>query len=105
MLIPDNEELIPQEDLADLLTEGAAASGAELCASWPSAQVTLGYLLLVVSALMVAVWTAWRIYAGDISEFYAEAGLPAEPFRTAVVVGAAEPQQQQQQQEQWRRPH
>mmetsp|Transcript_64108 Transcript_64108/g.178174 ORF Transcript_64108/g.178174 Transcript_64108/m.178174 type:complete len:194 (+) Transcript_64108:85-666(+) len=68
---PDDEALIPPEDLS-AFSEGASAAVAELCAHGPSAAFLLGCALLAAAALIVAIRLAWAIYEDDITAFYLE---------------------------------
>eukprot|EP00930_Biecheleria_cincta_P106160 TRINITY_DN99442_c0_g1_i1.p2 TRINITY_DN99442_c0_g1~~TRINITY_DN99442_c0_g1_i1.p2 ORF type:complete len:168 (-),score=52.24 TRINITY_DN99442_c0_g1_i1:29-532(-) len=111
--LPDDEALVPAEDLSALLAEGTSASVQELCSQGPSAAVLFGFILLAAAALLVCILTTWTAYADDIADFYREAAaapggdnwpLFAAPRATAGLGGSSDPSQPKDQQQHSQRP-
>mmetsp|Transcript_72444 Transcript_72444/g.225020 ORF Transcript_72444/g.225020 Transcript_72444/m.225020 type:complete len:116 (+) Transcript_72444:2-349(+) len=86
--LPDDEALVPPEDLSALLAEGTSASVTELCANGPSATLLLGCMLLAAAVLIVAIRLAWHVYAADIAEFYYEAACDGNSPLGPLSAGA-----------------
>eukprot|EP00929_Paragymnodinium_shiwhaense_P015230 TRINITY_DN123288_c0_g1_i1.p1 TRINITY_DN123288_c0_g1~~TRINITY_DN123288_c0_g1_i1.p1 ORF type:complete len:187 (-),score=35.05 TRINITY_DN123288_c0_g1_i1:179-739(-) len=91
--LPNDEALIPQEDLF-ALDDDLYSTTAELCKHSPSAPFILGCALIAAAVLIVAIRIVWAIYQDDITAFYLEAGEDAKDgplahlFTQGTPVGA-----------------